>query len=152
MSDYINGNIGARFGARPGFSDFFRAFAANVLGVDSGYPKTASLRASRAFNGSTRIVSLADLDAIDLPEDFPLLSGDSAVPDEAALLAYYQAHFPLTDLPLLLGEGGPGVATTVIALRVHGFAQTGAGRPDVCRLAAARALGLEEIAIEVRWT
>lgn len=141
-------NISPRFGFNPG--GFWRRFAANLVGADSGFPKTASLRASRAFNGSTRIVALADLALISLPLDFPITSGDPAVPGEDDLQSYYEQHFPLANIPVMLGDS-PAVSLASTQITVPGFAERGTGRRDVCRLAAARALGLEEIAIEVRW-
>jgi hypothetical protein len=146
----VETNISPRFGFYPG--GYWRRFVANVLGADdSGYPLSAALRAQRRFGGRTFIAQLADL-SFALPVDYPLSSGDPSIPDEADLQAHYEAHFPVTDLPVLIGDDGPSVSTTAGSITVPGFAQPGTGRSDVCRLAAARALGLAEIAIEVRWT
>lgn len=147
MPDY---NIANRFGplhrsannpARyPDFPFFYRAFAAQFFGVDDGYPKTASLRASRSHEGCTRIVPLSFLDAVVLPGDYPRLSDDPLVTDEAELQAHYESHFPLSDLDVRL----PAVGSPIVSTAASRFA-----REDLCRLAAARAIGFDEIAVRI---
>jgi hypothetical protein len=147
-------NISARFGptqdspnpsANPDFPFFYRGFVAQLFGFDAGPPSTASLRASKSWAGTTRIVPLSYLDAIALPGDYPLIVADDpgdVITDEAELQAHYETNFPIDDLVVSLPASGPPIVSATV---------TGVVRKDMCRLAAARAIGLDEIAIRVRY-
>lgn len=119
-------NITVRFGRPPGFVDFWRAFVANIFGLDSGYPKTAAIRAQRRWNGSLRIIPLSFLDGVDLPIDYPTVD-----PDEAAAQARANLSTPI---PVSMGESGPEIA-----------------RGNMPWLARARELGVDEVPIKVLW-
>lgn len=140
MPDY---NIANRFGPlhRTNFATFWRGFVAQLFGFDSSPPSTANLRASRSWSASTRIIPLSYLDAVALPGDYPRVSGDPAITDEVELQALYESHFPLGDLDVRLPASGAPVISDAVT--------QGVARADLCRLAAARAIGLDEIAVRI---
>jgi hypothetical protein len=129
MTDF---NITARYGDRRGFSNFWRAFVAQIFGADDGYPKTASLRGARAFQGGLRIVPLALLSPVELPPDYPILDLDNNI-DEAAAQAKADTGKPI---PVTLPASGPPVIA----------------RAYMPVLARARELGVDEVPIRVFWS
>jgi len=124
------------------FPDFYRGFVAQLFGFDASPPATANLRASRSWEGGTRIIPLSFLASVALPVDYPRTSGDPLVVDEAELQARYQTNFPLEDLDVRLPPSGPPIISDAVT-------SAGFVRGNLVRLAAARALGLDEIAVRI---
>lgn len=90
------------------------------------YPRPESIRASRAFEGSLRIIPLSYLADVALPVDYPLEED----PDEAALQARADYRGPL--IVSLPASGPPIVARSFMPM-----------------LARAREVGVNEIAVKV---
>jgi len=119
-------NITSRFGRSPGFVDFWRKFVSNIFGLNSGFPKTAAIRAQRRWNGGLRIVPLAYLSGLTTPEDYPLTT-----PDELALQARANLSTPIS---VTLTETGPEIA-----------------RADAAWLERARELDVAEVPVRLVW-
>lgn len=120
-------------------TNFWRLFRAKIFAraaetTDQQYPLAAVMRSRRDFHGSVRIIPLAYLEAIALPGDYPLEE-----PDEAAAQALIEARY----------VAGDPVAPIAVTLPANGSPTV--DRKSLPTLAAARALGLDEIKVRVFW-
>jgi hypothetical protein len=103
------------------------------------HPRPASLRASRAFEGSLRIVPLSYLDDAEFPVDYPIVNDDT---NELAEQQELEGRlWGKTPLVVQLPASGPPIISQA--------AGSSGVRLDLCRVAAARITGLLEIPVRV---